>query len=222
MMSTTESPAGLGGLGGGPVPPVVPLRHSGWPVRRMPMWTLLIAVILVIGVVLVSLSRKPSNAEEVSAFNSYLRDMNAAVESCAGGVTESRQALDSVTASSLKTALNLVSYDAANCSPANNEPLQDLTQYQVTESLAKFDLADCANDYITWSFDAAQAQLDMLAILKAQPPVAPAASPAASAGSGTLRHALAIMDAERGKIDTILRTAEHALSDPAPLPSLPA
>jgi hypothetical protein len=206
MMSTTEQP----------VPPVVPLRHSGWPVRRMPMWTLLVAVILAAGVVLVSLSHKPSNAQQVSDFNSYLRDMNTAVESCAGGLTESRQALDSVTASSLKTALNLVSYDAANCSPANNEPLQDLTQYQVTESLAKFGLADCANDYITWSFDAAQAQLDMLAILKSPGPAA------RSADEQTLRRDIATMDAERGRIDGILRSAEHTLSDATPLPNLPA
>jgi hypothetical protein len=194
----------------------VPLRRSGWPVRRMPMWTLLVAVILVAGVVLVSLSRKPSNAQQVSDFNSYLRDMNAAVESCAGGVTESRQAVDAATTSSLKTALSLVAYDAANCSPANNEPLQDLTQYQVTESLARFDLADCANDYITWSFDAAQVQTDMLTILKAHSPAA------RSAGEQALRHDQRIMDAERATIDAILRSAEHALSDSAPLPNLPA
>jgi hypothetical protein len=211
-VSTKQSPTGLGGQ---PVPPVVPLRHSGWPARRMPMWTLLIAVVLLIGVFLVSLARKPSNAQQVSDFNSYLRDMNTAVESCAGGVTESRQALDSVTPSSLKTALNLVSYDAANCSPANNEPLQDLTQYQVTESLAKFDLADCANDYITWSFDAARVQLDMLAILKADTPAAH------SAAEQTMRHDLTPMDAERAKINAILHAAEHTLADPTPLPHLP-
>jgi len=195
--------------------PRVQLRPSGWPVRRMPLWTLLVAVVLVAGVVLVSLSGKPSNAQQVSDFNSYLRDMNAAVESCAGGVTESRQAMDTVTASSLSTAESLVSYDAANCSPANNEPLQDLTQYQVTESLAKFNLADCANDYITWSFDAAQAQLDMLAVIKA-------ASPAAhSAAEQSLAHGLRVMDAERATIDGILRSAEHTLADSAALPNLP-
>lgn len=214
-MSTKQSSTGLGGQ---PVPPVVPLRHSGWPVRRMPMWTLLIAVVLLIGVVLVSLARKPSNAQQVSDFNSYLRDMNTAVESCAGGETESRQALDSVTPSSLKTALNLVSYDAANCSPANNEPLQDLTQYQVTESLAAFNLVGCANDYITWSFDAARVQLDMLAILKSGAPAPGSPSPAQAR---TLRHDLATMDAERTKINGILHAAEHTLSDSAPLPNLP-
>jgi hypothetical protein len=192
----------------------VQLRRSGWPVRRMPMWSLLVAAVLVAGVVLVSLAHKPSNAQQVSDFNSYLRDMNAAVESCAGGVTESRQAMDTVSSSSVKTAVNLVSYDAANCSPANNEPLQDLTQYQVTESLAKFDLAGCANDYITWSFDAAQAQLDMLAVIKASPAARPAAEQ-------KLAHDQHTMDAERATIDRILGSAEHALSDSAALPRLP-
>jgi hypothetical protein len=190
------------------------VRRSGWPVRRMPMWSLLVAAVLVAGVVLVSLANKPSNAQQVADFNSYLRDMNAAVESCAGGVTESRQAMDTVTPSSFKTAVNLVSYDAENCSPANNEPLQDLTQYQVTESLATFDLADCANDYITWSFDAAQAQLDMLAVIKASPAARPAAEQ-------KLAHDQRTMDAERATIDRILGSAEHALADNAALPALP-
>jgi hypothetical protein len=195
--------------------PRMPLRQSGWPVRRMPMWTLLVAVVMVAGVVLVSLSRTPSNAQQVSDFNSYLRDMNAAVESCAGGVTESRQAASSVTPSTMKTAQSLVAYDANNCSPANNEPLQDLTQYQVTESLAKFDLADCANDYITWSFDAAQVQEDMLTVLKADSPAA------RSAGEQALRHDQHTMDTERATIDGILRSAEHSLADNAALPNLP-
>jgi hypothetical protein len=196
--------------------PRVQLRPSGWPVRRMPVVTLLIAVVLAAGVVLVSLSHKPSNAQQVSDFNSYLRDMNAAVESCAGGVTESRQAMNTVTPSSRATATSLVSYDAANCSPANNEPLQDLTQYQVTESLARFNLADCANDYVTWSFDAAQAQLDMLAVIRASGPAAH------SAAERTLTHGLHVMDTERATIDGILRSAEDALADRAALPALPA
>jgi hypothetical protein len=60
----------------------LPLRQSGWPVRRMPMRALPAAVILVAGVVLVSLAHRPSNAQQVSDFDAYLRDMNAAVESC--------------------------------------------------------------------------------------------------------------------------------------------
>jgi hypothetical protein len=195
--------------------PRVPMRQTGWPVRRMPMWTLLVAVVMVAGVVLVSLSHTPSNAQQVSDFNSYLRDMNAAVESCAGGVTESRQAVNAVTPSSMQTALNLVAYDAANCSPANNEPLQDLTQYQVTESLARFNLANCANDYITWSFDAAQVQLDMEPVLKADSPAARAAA------ERTLLHDQRTMDTERTTIDGILHSAEHTLSDNAALPNLP-
>src|SRR3984885_16363549 len=105
-MSTTEPGVQPG------VQPRTQLRPSGWPVRRMPMWTLLVAVVLVAGGVLVSLSHKPSNAQQVSDFNSYLRDMNTAVESCAGGFTESRQAMNSAPPSSLPTAPKLMSYHA--------------------------------------------------------------------------------------------------------------
>ena len=88
--------------------------------------------------------------------------MNAGIESCAGGVTESQQALSAVEAGAtadLKTAIKLVNFNAANCSPANSQPLDDLTQYQVTESLASFNLQQCTNDFVTWAFPyAMQAQ----------------------------------------------------------------
>jgi hypothetical protein len=199
--------------------PWVPIRRSGWPVRRMPLWGLLVVLVLIGGGVLVSLSHKPSHAEQAADLTSYLHDMNSAVESCAGGVTESQQALTAVehgaSAGNLKTAVSLTSYDAANCSPANNESLADLTQYQVTESLAKFNLASCANDYVTWSFDAERAQLDMVAIMRA-----PDATVRAEA-TATLRRDLAKLNAERAVIDGILRSAEQAVSDTAPLPNLP-
>ena len=77
-------------------PPYVPIRRSGWPVRRTPMWALLVVVVLAGAAVLVSLSHKPSHAEQAADLNAYMKDMNAAVESCAGGVTESQQALSAV------------------------------------------------------------------------------------------------------------------------------
>ena len=79
-------------------PPYVPLRRSGWPVRRMPLWGILALVVLAGAAVLVALSHKPSHAEQASDLNAYLRDMNAAIESCAGGVGESQQALSAVEA----------------------------------------------------------------------------------------------------------------------------
>jgi len=200
-------------------PPYVPIRRSGWPVRRTPLWLLLAVLLLVGGVVLVSLSHKPSHAEQAADLNGYLNDMNAGIESCAGGVTESQQALSAVESgdsADLKTAVSLVNYDAANCSPANNEPLADLTQYQVTESLASFHLQDCTNDFITWAFPyAMQAQVDMAGVLTAHGTAARAAADAA------LRRDLGKLDSERATIYAILRSAEHSVSDHAALPSLP-
>ncbi len=202
-------------------PPYVPIRHSGWPVRRIPIWVLLLAaLVLVGGTVLVSLSHKPSRAQQVSDLNAYMNDMNAGVESCAGGVRESQQALSAVLAgdkADLKTAIKLVNYNAANCSLANNEPLDDLTQYQVTESLASFNLVACTNDFVAWSFRyALPAQLDMVNVLTAT------SVPARVAANAVLNRALGRLDAERATIYSILRSAERATSDKTALPSLPS
>jgi len=201
-------------------PPYVPIRRSGWPVRRTPLWLLAVLALLVGGIVLVSLSHKPSHAQQAGDLNAYMNDMNAGIESCAGGVTESQQALSAVesgAAADLKTAVRLVNYNAANCSPANNEPLADLTQYQVTESLASFNLQQCANDFVTWAFPyAMQAQDDMVTVMTAQ------GAPARAAASAVLRRALGQLDAERSTIYSILRSAERAVSDHAALPRLPS
>ena len=219
-------------------PPYVPIRHSGWPVRRTPMWALLVLVLLAGGAVLVSLSHKPSHAQQAADLNAYLKDMNAAVESCAGGIRESQQALAAIESgtgsgsdsssgsssgsgsgsgskASLGTAVSLVNYNAANCSPANNEPLADLTQYQVTESLARFNLQNCTNDFVTWSFDGVPVQTDMVALMTAR------STPARTAASAALHRDLGKLNAERATIYSILRSAEHAVDDNAALPSLP-
>ena len=188
--------------------------------RRTPLWVLLAVLVLVGGIVLVSLSHKPSRAQQAADLNAYMSDMNAGVESCAGGVTESRQALNAIESGSrgdLKTAVSLVNYDAQNCSPANNQPLADLTQYQVTESLARFHLQDCSNDFVTWAFPyAMQAQLDMVTVMKSR------TAPARAAADAALQRDLGRLDAERATIYSILRSAEHAVSDHAVLPKLPA
>ncbi len=200
-------------------PPYVPISHSGWPVRRTPIWVLLAVLVLAGGTVLVSLTHKPSHAQQASDLNAYMNDMNAGVESCAGGVRESEQALSAVLAgdkADLKTAVKLVNYNAANCSLANNEPLDDLTQYQVTESLASFNLATCTNVFVAWSFRyALPAQLDMVTVLTAT------SVPARVAANAALGSALRKLNAERATIYSILRSAERATSDKTALPSLP-
>ena len=65
------------------------------------------------------------------------------IQSCAGGVRESLTALrqiESGASHDVATAIYIANTGAANCSPANNELLDDLETYQVTESLASFRL----------------------------------------------------------------------------------
>jgi len=200
-------------------PPYVPIRHNGWPVRRTPMWILLALVLLAGAGVLVSLSHRPSNAQQTADLNGYLKDMNAAIESCAGGVTESQQALSAIESGSkdnLNTAVRLVNYNANNCEPASSEPLADLTQYQVTESLARFNLQNCTNDFVTWAFDAVPVQTDMVTVMTARSPAARTTANAA------LQRDQRTLNADRATIEEIVGAAEHALSDHAALPSLPS
>jgi hypothetical protein len=200
-------------------PPYVPIRRSGWPVRRTPLWILLALVLLAGAGVLVSLSHRPSNAQQTTDLNGYLKDMNAAIESCAGGVSESQQALTAIEAGSkdnLSTAVRLVNYNANNCEPANTQPLADLTQYQVTESLARFNLANCTNDFVTWAFDAVPVQTDMVTVMTAR------SAAARTTANAALQRDQRRLNADRATIYSILGAAEHALSDKAALPSLPS
>jgi hypothetical protein len=183
------------------------------------MWVFAAIIVLAAGVVLVSLSHKPSQAQRSSDLTAYLRDVNAGIESCAGGVRDSLQALNTVEAgdtSKYPAAVGILTFNAQNCSPANNQPLQDFTNYQVTESLAQFTLDKADNDIITWAFpDAMNAQQDMLAVLRAKTPAARAEAKA------TLRTAMRAMDAQRAAIYAIWRDAEKAVGASAPLPYLP-
>ena len=175
---------------------------------------------LIGGVVLVSLSHKPSTAQRASDLSGYLKDVNAGIESCAGGTRDSMTAFNKVQAgdkADLSAALGILTYNAQNCSPANNEPLSDFATYQVTESLAQFPLDKADNDVITWAFpDALNVQQDMIAVLKAGTPAQRATA------QETLTAALAAMDAQRTAIYGIWRNAEKSVGSSAALPFLPA
>jgi hypothetical protein len=200
-------------------PPFVPLRRTGWASRRTPMWVFAAIIVLVAGGVLVSLSHKPSQAQRASDLTGYLGDVNAGIESCAGGVRDSLKALNTVEGgdtSQLQAAVGILIYNAQNCSPANNEPLQDFTNYQVTESLAQFPLDKANNDVITWAFpDAVNAQQDMLAVLQAK------TSAARAEAKATLQAVMRKMDAQRAAVYAIWRDAEKTVGVSASLPYLP-
>jgi hypothetical protein len=143
-------------------PPYVPIRTSRWaPHQKTPRWLLLAGVLIVVGIVLVALVHKPSHAQQAGDLKGFLTDVNTDIESCSGGVRESFQALHRVqaganSARNVQDTIQIARYGASNCSPANNEQLDDLTQYQVTESLAGYHLDTAVNDVVTWAFPYAQ------------------------------------------------------------------
>jgi hypothetical protein len=200
-------------------PPYVPIRHTPWPVRRTPRWLLLAALVLLVIAALVGLTHRPSTPQRAADLRGFLRDMNADVESCAGGVSESLTALHAIqagTSHDTPTAISIAQYGAANCSPANNELLDDLAQYEVTESLASFRLARVVTGLVTWAApDAQQVQTDVADVLAARSPQAKARASAA------LRQARAKLDAKRAAIDSVIESASAALSAYVAPPALP-
>jgi len=201
-------------------PPFVPLRHTGWATHRTPLWVFAAVIVLIGGVVLVSLSHKPSTAQRAGDLSGYLKDVNAGIESCAGGTRDSMTAFNKVQAgdkADLSAALGILAYNAQNCSPANNEPLSDFAAYQVTESLAQFPLDKADNDVITWAFpDALNVQQDMTAVLGSATPAA------RTTAQATLTGAIAKLDAQRAALDAIWNSAKTAAGASAAIPSLPA
>lgn len=197
----------------------MPLRQSRWPVPRTPRWLLLALVVLVGAGVLVALPHRPSTAQRASDLRDFLTNMRAGIESCAGGVSESLYALHAISAGGsqdTKTAVGIASYGAENCSPANNQSLDDMSQYQVSESLASYHLDAAVNDLVTWAFPFAQrVQNDVAGILTA------GSSAVRASRTAALRRDQRAMDAERAKIDGIVGPAIRALSPHASLPTLP-
>ena len=143
-------------------PPYVPIRTNRWaPHQKAPRWLLLAGALIVVGVVLVALTHKPSRSQQAGDLNGVLKDMTTDIQSCAGGVGESFSALHRVqagenSAKNVQATIKIARYGAYYCSPANNELLGDLTQYQVTESLAGYHLDTAVNDVVTWAFPYAQ------------------------------------------------------------------
>jgi hypothetical protein len=199
-------------------PPVVPLRHSRWPTGKTPRWLLLAGAVVVAVGVLVGIAVQPSQAQRASDMNGFLHDMTADIQSCAGGVREAlqwRRAIEAGTEHDVKTAVSEAEYGAANCSPANNELLDDLVQYQVHESLARFRLTRAVEGLVTWAFpDAQRVQLDVAAVLRAH-------GAARAAAAARLSHDLWRLDGQRAYVYRVMRTAAAATSATGKLPPLP-
>ena len=200
-------------------PPYVPIRHTRWPVRRTPRSLFLVGLALLVVAALVGLTHRPSTAQRAADLRGFLHNMNADIESCAGGVSESLTALHAIQSGAnhdTPTAISIAQVGAANCSPANNELLDDLTQFQVTESLASFRLTRVVSGLVTWAApDAQRVQADVADVLTARSPQARASASAA------LRQARVKLDAQRAAVDSVIETASDALSAHAAPPPLP-
>jgi hypothetical protein len=187
-------------------PPVVPLRHPGWATRRTPVWVFAVIAVVVIGGVLVSLAHKPSRSQRASDLTGYFADVTTGIGSCAAGLRDSMTSYRAITGgdkAELGTGVSILVYGASNCEVATSEPIADFANYQVTESLASFKLDTADNDVITWAFDAATYQQDMLAVLRA-------------AG------VFAALNAERAAIDAVWNAAKKSAGVTTALPNLTA
>ena len=198
-----------------------PRRASGWPVRRTPRWVLGAVALFLAAAVAVALVHKPSQAERASDMRGFLQTVTSDIESCAAGVGESLTALHQVQAEHYSSSQDVtggigVAQDgAANCSPANNEQIDDLENYQVPESLDGFGLMNVVSGLVQWAApDAERVQTDVAAVLQASTPQA------RSAAEATLDRNLAALDALRAKVDGPMDKAIKELAMHASPPRL--
>jgi len=182
---------------------------------------LAVAGLVLVGVA-VSLVHKPSPAQRASDLRGFLREVNADIESCAGGVGESLTALRLVesgqasTTSDVRDGISVAQQGSANCSPANNEEIDNLESYQVPQSLDSFGLIGAVSGLVTWAApDAQRVQDDVAAVLGAT------TSRAKSQAQDALGRDLTVLDAQRAKVEAPIRRAIRTLALAEAPPRLP-
>jgi hypothetical protein len=195
-------------------------RPSGWPALRTPKWMLIAGVVLVAGLTLAALPHRPSTGQRAADLRGIVHDLNVDIESCAGGVNDSITALRAIQSGAshdVKTAVVIANTAAANCSPANSMPMDDLVQYQAPESLASFHAQTAVNELVTWGFPLAQrVQIDVATLVSAKTPTA------VQSASAQLRRDQQALDAQRALIDRLITSASTALSAHVAPPTLPS
>ena len=200
--------------------PRVSSRPSGWPVLRTPRWMLAAAAVLVVGLTLAAIPHRPSTGQRAADLRGMVHDLTIDIESCAGGVNDSITALRAIQSgesNDVKTAVKIANLAAANCSPANSMPMEDLVQYQAPGSLASFHLQAAVDDLVTWGFPLAQrVQADVATVVTAKTPAA------VQRASAQLRHDQQALDTQRARIDRLFTSASTSLSAHVSPPSLPA
>src|SRR5580693_5968176 len=192
--------------------PYVPIRRSGWSARRTPFLAYVAGAVLIAGVVLVALVHRPSTAERASDLRGFVGDMRADV----GASLSALRAIETGASQDVATARTIATSGASDCSPANDELIDDLLQYQVTESLANYHLTRVVNGLVAWAApDAIQVQSDVGRVLSARGPRARAGAQAA------LRRAEQTLNAQRAGVDAAILSASRSLSAGASPPPLP-
>ena len=123
--------------------------------------------------------------------------------------------IDSGASQDRKTALSVANTAAANCSPANNELLDDLTGAQPPGSLASYHLQPAITALIDWAAPrASKVAADVAAVL------AHGGHASDAADRASLRRALRELDAQRRVVYAALRPAIKALSPSSSPPVL--
>ena len=194
-------------------------RASGWPVLRTPRWMLAGGLVLVAGLVLAAIPHRPSTEQRAADLRGMVHDLTTDIESCAGGVSDSITALRAIqsgTSKDVKTAVTIANTAAANCSPANSMPMEDLVQYQAPGSLASFHVQAAVNDLVTWGFPLAQrVQADVARLVTAKAP------DAITHATAQLRKDQLALDAQRARINQLIGAASTSLSAHVAPPNLP-
>jgi hypothetical protein len=199
-------------------PPFVPIRRSGWPTKRTPRTAIAAGVVLLLIAVAVGLSHHPSKAERASDFTALLATLNTDIESCSGGVGDALRVMNAIQDGSshdVTTAIGLADLGASNCSPANNQSLDDLTGVQVPESLDSYHLQGAVTDLINWAApDAARVQWDVATVLTDR------GKPGESAAVAAFDKDLRALRAQRAVVYAALAPAIKALSPRSVPPTL--
>jgi hypothetical protein len=183
------------------------------------MWMLAGGAVLVAGLVLAAVPHRPSTEQRAADLRGMVHDLTTDIESCAGGVSDSITALRAIqagTSNDVKTAVTIANTAAANCSPANSMPMEDLVQYQAPGSLASFHVQTAVNDLVTWGFPLAQrVQTDVASLVTAKAP------DAITHATVQLRKDQLALDAQRARIDRLISAASASLSAHVAPPNLP-
>jgi hypothetical protein len=188
-------------------------------VLRTPLWMLAAGAVLVAGLVLAAIPHRPSTEQRAADLRGMVHDLTTDIESCAGGVSDSITALRAIqagTSNDVKTAVTIANTAAANCSPANSMPMEDLVQYQAPGSLASFHVQTAVNDLVTWGFPLAQrVQADVASLVTAKAP------DAITHATAQLRKDQLALDAQRARINRLIGVASVSLSAHVAPPNLP-